>query len=66
MNIMNNWSEKKMGSFVYLCNLSIFAIYAYLRKKPKLGKPIYIYPPESSHYTLSENDMVYRDLNHRS
>ena len=35
-------------------------------KKPKSVKTIYIYGPESSHYTLSGNDMVYRGLSHRS
>ena len=37
-----------------------------LSKKPKSVKEIYIYSPESSHYTLSENDMVYRGLSHCS
>ena len=31
-----------------------------LSKKPKSVKPIYIYVSESPHYTLSENDLVYR------
>ena len=33
-----------------------------LSKKPKSVKAIYIYASESSHCTLSENDMVYRGL----
>ena len=33
-----------------------------LNIKPKSIKAIYIYAFESSHYTLSENDMLYRDL----
>ena len=33
-----------------------------LRKKCKSVKAIYIYAAESSHYTLSENDMVYKRL----
>ena len=37
-----------------------------LSKKSKYVKAIYIYASESSHYTLSENDMVYRGLSHRS
>ena len=37
-----------------------------LSKKSKSVKAIYIYASESSHYTLSENDMVYRGLSHRS
>ena len=39
---------------------------AELSKKSKSVKVIYIYASESSHYTFSENDTVYRDLNHRS
>ena len=37
-----------------------------LSKKPKSVKAIYIYASESSDYTLSENEMVYRCLSHRS
>ena len=37
-----------------------------LNKKPKSVKAIYIYAYESSHYTLSENVMVYRNRSHRS
>ena len=37
-----------------------------LSKKPKSIKAISIYASESSHYTLSENGMVYRGLSHRS
>ena len=37
-----------------------------LSKKPKSVKAIYIYETESSDYTLSENDIVYRGLSHRS
>ena len=36
-----------------------------LSKKPKSVKAIYLYAFESFHYTLSENDMVYRGLSHR-
>ena len=39
---------------------------AYLSKKPKLVKAIYIQASESSHYTLLENDIVYRGLKHCS
>ena len=35
-------------------------------KKSKSVKEIYIYASESSHYTLSENDMVYRGPSHCS
>ena len=37
-----------------------------LSKKSRSVKAFYIYASESSHYTLSENDMVYRGPNHRS
>ena len=37
-----------------------------LSKKPKSVKVIYIYDSKNSHYTLSENDMVYIGLSHRS
>ena len=37
-----------------------------LSKKPKSVKALYIHASESSHYTLSENNMVYRVLSHRS
>ena len=33
-----------------------------LSQKPKSVKAIYIYGSESSYYSLSENDMVYRGL----
>ena len=36
------------------------------RYKPESVKAIYIYGSESSNYSLSENDMVYRGLSHRS
>ena len=39
---------------------------AALSKKPNSVKAIYIHASESSHYTLSENDMVCRGLRHRS
>ena len=35
-------------------------------KKPKSVKAVYIYASESSHYALSENDVVYRSLSHLS
>ena len=41
-------------------------VFADFSKKSKSVKAIYIYATESSHYTFSENDMVYRDLSHRS
>ena len=37
-----------------------------LSQKPKSVKAIYIYGSENFHYSLSENDMVYKGLNHRS
>ena len=36
-----------------------------LSKKPKSVKTIYIYASESSRHTLSENDIVYKNLIHR-
>ena len=46
------------GHFLRFC--------ADLSKKSKSVKAIYIYASESSHYTLSENAMVYRGLSHCS
>ena len=40
--------------------------FADLSKKFKSVKAIYIYVCESSYKTLSENDMVYKGLSHRS
>ena len=37
-----------------------------LSQKPKSVNAIYIYGSESSYYSLSENDMVYRGLTHHS
>ena len=37
-----------------------------LIQKPKSDKAIYINESESFYYSLSENDMVYRGLSHRS
>ena len=37
-----------------------------LSKKSKSVKAIYVHASESSHYTFSENGMVYRGLSHRS
>ena len=37
-----------------------------LRKKPKSVKSISMYVSESSHYTLLENDKVYRGQSHHS
>ena len=48
----------KKGHFLLFC--------ADLSKKSKSLKAIYIYASESSHYTLSENAMVYRGLRHHS
>ena len=48
----------KKEHFLQLC--------ADLRNKSKFLKVIYIYASESSHYTLSENAMVYRNLSQRS
>ena len=57
-------------SWVMVCKLSkkvhILDFCADLSKKPKSLKAIYIYESKSSHYTLSENAMVYRGLSQRS
>ena len=66
---------EKMGSFVqFPCSLPGFRslncqkkvhflqFCADLSKKPKSVKAIYINASKSSHYTLSENGMVYRCL----
>ena len=37
-----------------------------LSQKPKSVKAMYIYGSESSYYSLSENDMIYKGLSHRS
>ena len=52
---------RKLSKKVYFLQVC-----ADLSKKSKSVKAIYIYASESSHYTLSENGMVYRGLNHRS
>ena len=39
---------------------------AHLCQKSKSVKVIYIYASERSYYSLTENDMVYRGLSHRS
>ena len=53
-----------------VCKLSrkvhFLQIYADLSKKSKSVEAINIYASESSHYTLSENAMIYRGLSHRS
>ena len=53
-------------SWVMVCKLSKKYIFYNFLQKSKFVKAIYIYASESSHYTLSENYMVYRDLSHRS
>ena len=57
-------------SWIMVCKLSkkvqFLQFCADLSKKSKSVKAIYIYASESSHYTLSENAMVYRGLSHRS
>ena len=57
-------------SLVMVCKLSkkvhFLQFCADLSKKCKSVEAIYIYASESSHYTLSENAMVFRGLSHRS
>ena len=56
--------------WVMVCKLSkkmhFLQFCADLSKKWKFVEAIYIYASESSHYTLSENAMIYRGLSHRS
>ena len=49
--------SKKKGHFLQYC--------ADLSKKSKSVKSIYIYASESSRYSLSENNMIYRGPSHR-
>ena len=69
--------DKKMVLFMYFpCFLPGFLklskkmyflqFRADLSQKPKSVKAIYIYGSESSYYSFSENDMVYRGLSHHS
>ena len=57
-------------SWVMVCKLfkkvHFLQFCADLSKKSKSVKAIYIYASERSHYTLSENAMVYRVLSHCS
>ena len=57
-------------SLVMVCKLSkkvhFLQFCADLSEKSKSVEAIYIYASESSHYTLSENAMVYRGLSHCS
>ena len=43
-----------------------FQFCADLNNKTKSVKAIYIYPSESSYYTLSKKDVVHRGLSHHS
>ena len=45
-------------------NVQFLQSFADLSKKSKSVEAIYRYASESSHYTLSENSMVYRGLRH--
>ena len=49
-----------------IAKVHFFQLCAELSKKLKSVKAIYIYAFESSHYTLSEYDIVYRGLSNRS
>ena len=57
-------------SWVMVCKLSrkvhFLQFCADLSKNYKSAEAIYTYASESSHYTLSENAMVYRGQSHRS
>ena len=58
--------KKSHLSTFHVCQLSKKKFCADLSKKRKSVKIIYIYAPESFHYTLLENDMAYRGLSHSS
>ena len=47
-------------------NVQFLQSFADLSKKSKSVEAIYRYASESSHYTLSENSMIYRGLSHHS
>ena len=59
-----------LPSWVMVCKLSekvhFLQLCAELNKKLKSVEAIYIYASDSSHYTLSENAMIYRGMSHRS
>ena len=74
--------KKKMEKWSYLSSFHVFFLSygpqivqkkciffqfcADLSNKPNSVRANYIYASEISHYTLSENDLVYRGLSHRS
>ena len=64
------WLFSMLSSWVMVIKLSkkehFLQFCADLSQKPKSVKAIYIYGSENFHYSLSENDMVYRGLSHRS
>ena len=61
VSVLPSWVMVKFSKKVHFLQF-----YADLSQKPKSVKAIYIYGSESSYYSLSENDMVYRGLSHRS
>ena len=82
VNVRNSYSRKCRWKNGVICLVSMLPSWvavlklskkvhflqfsANLSQKPKSINAIYIYGSESSHYSLSENDMVYRGLSHRS
>ena len=58
-----------LSSWVMVLKLSrkvhFFEIFCWPQQKNKSVKAIYLYAPESSHYTLSENGMVYGGLEYQ-
>ena len=61
VSVLPSWVMVKFSKKVHFLQF-----YADLSQKPKSDKVIYIYGIGSSSYSLSENDMVYRSLSHRS
>ena len=70
MNIFGHLSSFHISFLSYgpqiVKKLHFLQFFADLTKKPRSVKAIYINASQSFHYTLSENDMVYRGLSNRS
>ena len=59
-------AEKVDGKNGVICLVVMFSSCVLKLSKNYIFCNFHIYTSESSHYTLSENDMVYRCLRHRS
>ena len=69
-NILSRIVVSMLPSWVIVLQLSkkvhFLQFCAGLNQKPKCVKAMYIHGSESFYYSLSENDMSYRGLSHRS